>query len=117
MFGKNETNNADLSQPKEWQLVEKLASASLVEQRRSRRWGIVFKSLTFAYLFALLFYFGNSAPSTPGSDSDGHTALVDVKGVIADSMDANADTIVTGLRNAFEDEKTKAVILRINSPV
>ena len=29
---------------------------------------------------------------------------------------ASADKVVTGLRDAFEDENTKAVILRINSP-
>ena len=36
-------------------VIAKLASDALAEQKRSRRWGIVFKSLTFAYLFLLLF--------------------------------------------------------------
>ena len=39
---------------KEWKLIEKLVSQLGVEQRRSRRWGIFFKLLTFLYLFALL---------------------------------------------------------------
>jgi protease-4 len=45
-----------------------------------------------------------------------HTALVDLKGVISDSSEASADNIITGLRDAFEDENTAGVILRANSP-
>ena len=37
--------------------LERLARAALDEQRRARRWGIFFKSLTFLYLFVLLFVF------------------------------------------------------------
>ena len=52
-------------------------------QRRSRRWGIFFKLLTFGYLFALLFMirapFGEGVGATVGS----HTALVEVNGPIA----------------------------------
>ena len=31
----------------EWQILEKAVLASVEEQRRSRRWGIFFKTLTF----------------------------------------------------------------------
>ncbi|MBL2057286.1 S49 family peptidase, partial [Klebsiella pneumoniae] len=34
----------------EWQILEKAVLASVEEQRRSRRWGIFFKTLTFIYL-------------------------------------------------------------------
>jgi protease-4 len=50
------------------------------------------------------------------SRSTSHTALIEVKGMIADTEQASADNIVGSLRAAFEDEKTKGVILRINSP-
>ena len=39
-----------------------------------------------------------------------------VRSVIADNTEANADSIVAGLRAAFKDENTAGVILRINSP-
>ncbi len=103
----------------DWQqeLVEKLALASLVEQRRGRRWGIFFKLLMFGYLLALLILW------TPGILTDAklkvgkeHTALIEINGVIADGEEASADNVVSGLRKAFEDEKTKGIILRINSP-
>jgi protease-4 len=48
--------------------------------------------------------------------SDQHTALIEVQGVIASDAQANADKIVSGLRKAFEDDNTKGVIIRINSP-
>jgi protease-4 len=49
-------------------------------------------------------------------DSGRHTALVDIKGVIAAGSDAGADRIIGGLRAAFDSEDTAGVILRINSP-
>lgn len=103
---------------KEWRLLEKLLMQSNNEGRKARRWGIFFKSLTFLYLFVILFLF--SLPSwmgdKGGSLGGAHTALVDINGVISDQELANADTIVTGLRDAFEDTNTRGVILRINSP-
>ncbi|WP_028687681.1 MULTISPECIES: S49 family peptidase [Pseudomonas] len=102
---------------KSWKLLEKTLLAGIQEQRRSRRWGIFFKLLTFIYLFAILALF------LPWADMDkaasggaSHTALVEVRGVIADQEAASADNIVKGLRDAFKDSKTKAVVLRINSP-
>ncbi len=102
---------------KSWKLLEKTLLAGIQEQRRSRRWGIFFKLLTFIYLFGILALF------LPWADMDkaasggaSHTALVEVRGVIADQEAASADNIVKGLRDAFKDSKTKAVILRINSP-
>lgn len=102
---------------KSWKLLEKTLLAGVQEQRRARRWGIFFKLLTFVYLFGILALF------TPLMDMDKaasrsvtHTALVEVRGMIADQEPASADNIVSGLRDAFKDSKTKAVILRINSP-
>ena len=100
---------------KEWKLIEKTVSSLGVEQRRARRWGIFFKSLTFIYLFALLVVMSNGISSSD-LPSDNYTALVDVRGVIADQEEASADVIVSGLRAAFEDEGSRAVIMRINSP-
>jgi len=101
---------------KEWKLIEKTMLQLGVEQRRSRRWGVFFKVLTFGYLFALLFIMADSFGDKKVGDAETFTALVDLRGVIAASEEASADYLVTGLRAAFEAEGTKAVILRINSP-
>lgn len=105
--------------PKNWEreIVQKLAFSSLAEQRRSRRWGIFFKFLTFAYLTVLLIlWIPDQLPGTSLKAGAKHTALVEVNGLIADDAEASADNVISGLREAFEDKKTKGVILRINSP-
>lgn len=99
----------------EKKLVIKLAESSLHEQKKTRRWGIFFKGLTFAYLITLLVMFVDSDISTTKLSSK-HTALVNLTGMIADGELASADNIVTALRSAFEDKNTVGVILRINSP-
>jgi len=95
-------------------VIEKLATASLREQRRARRWGIFFKFLTFAYLtiFLLLIL----SPRIDDSLSGKHTALVEVVGVIDSKGDASADRVTGALQNAFKDKNTQGIILRINSP-
>jgi len=97
-------------------LLEQVVTANLAESRRARRWGVFFKLATLAYVAVLLFLLFPPDFMATVKSTEEHTALVDVKGVIAPSTKAAADEIVKGLRNAFEDKKTKAVILRINSP-
>lgn len=112
-----ESEPEEREERKSWKLLEKTLLASVQEQRRARRWGIFFKLLTFVYLFGMLVLF------TPLMDMDkaasrsaSHTALIEVRGVIADQEAASADNLVKSLREAFKDAKTKAVVLRINSP-
>jgi protease-4 len=45
-----------------------------------------------------------------------HTALVELRGVIAADSKASADNVTSGLQAAFKDGNTQGVILRINSP-
>lgn len=101
---------------REWRLLERMLLSIQDENRRQRRWSIFFRLLTFAYLFILLFMF-MSGPSAGLRKPVGEfTAVVDVNGIIAPEADASADMIITGLRDAFEAEGTRAVLLRINSP-
>ena len=102
---------------KSWKLLEKTLLASVQEQRRSRRWGIFFKALTFVYLFAALLFFTPLLDMEKAAGKgDGYTALIEIRGMIADKEPASADNIITSLRAAFEDTKVKGVVLRINSP-
>ena len=102
---------------KAWKLLEKTLQVGVVEQRRARRWGIFFKLLTFIYLFAALALFSPLLElGKSSSAAESYTALIDVRGMIAADESASADNIVGSLREAFEDEKVKGIILRINSP-
>ncbi len=98
----------------EREVLEKLALSAIREQRRSRHWGILFKTLGFLYLFIVLFLAAGWFRSDGVSIKE-HTALVDLQGVIAADK-TSADRVIESLQNAFEDSKTKGVILRINSP-
>jgi protease-4 len=113
------SNPRNQSDPSGWEkdLLNKVVMASVTEQRRSRRWGIFFKTLTFGYLFLILglFVWSDKLDVSDPTIKE-HTALVEVKGVISSDSKASADKVITGLRNAFEDKKTKGVILRMNTP-
>jgi len=109
------------NEPKEnWErsVLEKLAMAQIREARTARRWGIFFKSLAFLYVltFLVLLIPDDFTGAGMSKDQEGFTAIIEIQGIIADDAEASADNVVTGLRDAFEHEDTKAVILRINSP-
>ena len=111
------TASAEGAEGKSWKLLETTLLAGVQEQRRARRWGIFFKLLTFVYLFGALAMFSPMLDfQKTAARSASHTALIEVRGVIADQESASADNIVSSLRAAFEDPKTKGIILRINSP-
>ncbi|MFW5451199.1 MAG: S49 family peptidase [Methylophagaceae bacterium] len=111
---KNTNHSTNDSNTWERQVLEDLAFAALKEQRTSRRWGYVFKGLMLLYLVAILMLaFPKNDMSTP---SEAHTALVDITGVIAADAEANADTIVTGIRDAFDSPNAQGLILRLNTP-
>ncbi|MCF4979358.1 S49 family peptidase [Pseudomonas gessardii] len=108
---------ADNGDDKSWKLLEKTLLAGVQEQRRARRWGIFFKLLTFTYLIGMLVLFSPLVDMEKSAvRSANYTALIEVRGVIADKESASADNIVSSLRTAFEDPKVKGVVLRINSP-
>ena len=99
----------------ERQLLEKIAFASLKEQKAKRHWGIFFKLATLAYLVAVLVLvvdWGGPEKLVDGK----HTALINVHGTIEASGDASAEKINGALQSAFSDKGTAGVIMRINSP-
>ena len=95
--------------------LEKLAFASLNEQKASRRWKTFVRLAWLAFLIALVWLALHRG--TPTSDATvAHTAVVEIKGEIADGADASAEFVNAALKAAFEDDGAKAVVLLINSP-
>ena len=119
-----EPNPTDSSRPtsENWErdILNRLAFASLNEQKRARRWGIFFKLLGALYLGLLLLLvrpdWGTWISEEEVIDGGKHTALVEVEGVIEAGGETSADKVVSGLRAAFKDDDTAGVIIRINSP-
>ncbi len=113
------SDKQDARRGENWErdVLESLATDALREKRRARRWGIFFKLLTFLYIGVLIYL----ATSDQTIDLDGatgkdHVALVKLEGVIAPDGEASSDRVIKGLRKAFKSGRTKAVVLRINSP-
>ena len=90
-----------------------LAQASLVEQRRARRWKIFFR---FVYLAIAVGVFITVTVDDGTPNHDPHTAIVDLDGVIASGAPANAYDVIAGLEGAFANKNVKGIIIRINSP-
>lgn len=110
-----ELNNNQPSQGAAISSLEKIALAGLQEQKVSRRWSVLFKSLTFIYLFFLLLMLLGWVGANKNS-SLAHTALIDINGVIEAGGQVNADAVISSLKDAYDHKGTKGIILRINSP-
>jgi protease IV len=99
----------------ERETLEKLAFATLNEQRARRRWNIFFRFLMLGIIgFAvwLAFDFGNKDAEAVGP----HTALIEIDGTIETGTSGAADSVVPALNRAYSDDNAVGIILRINSP-
>ncbi len=97
--------------------LKEIALEGLKEQKRARRWGIFFKLAILAYVIVIVVAMLGGIKGGKGAiTADKITAVVDINGVIMDGGDVSADTVIPSLQEAFEDERTKGVILRVNSP-
>lgn len=95
--------------------LEKLAFAALREQKATRRWK-TFVRLSWLLFFIFLVWFGISRATPTTAKTTSHTAVVEIKGEIANGADASAEFVVAAMKTAFEDDGAKAVVLLINSP-
>jgi len=110
-----ENGQQDRKEGWERELLEKLAFASLEESRKARRWGIFFKLFIAVYLVIVLLIMQSGTWGEKALASR-YTALVELDGEISAESVANADNIIRGLRDAFEDKAAVGVILQANSP-
>jgi len=102
------------SGPWERELIERLLLASVRERQTAQRWRWFrgfFWLTAMVLVFALIW--AERESTTPLNE---HTALVEIRGAIASDADANAVSVVSALRAAFEEPKAKAVVLLIDSP-
>lgn len=106
-------------------ILKEVALAGIQEQKRARRWGIFFKlGFLLVGLVSLLMLGGllgsvaqMANPSLAATASGkSYASMVSISGVIMDGESASANNLIPALREAFEDESSKGVILRCNSP-
>ncbi|AMO99393.1 peptidase S49 family protein [Collimonas arenae] len=114
-FDNMETAMSDKKEGWERELLEKLAYASLREQRARRRWGVFFK-LAFLGVICFAFWLGINYEGSDTQTVGAHTALVKISGAIESEGNGSASVVVPALDNAFAADDSVGVILRINSP-
>lgn len=103
----------------ERQTIQKVLLEHIREQKRARRWGIFFKLMFFVFaifLISILYTSSQTKDIPQPLTSKAHTALINVRGEIAEEQDASAENIRAALKAAFDNKHVKAVVLRINSP-
>jgi protease-4 len=99
----------------ERQILSDLVQSNLKEQQAARRWKMGLR-LGWLFLWLLVLWQVFSHNQTSTSITKPHTALVNIKGEIADGADASAENVVASMRAALEDSGSQALILLINSP-
>jgi len=112
----NKEKPVENNQQWERSILEKVALASVVEQRRTRRWNTFFKLFFVAYIVGISMVAMQPMSGMSTSSSGGHTAVIDIKGVIVSGGEADAELIIDSLEKAMSNPGTKGVILRINTP-
>lgn len=92
------------------------------EQVKDRRWRVMLKVLRaigFILVMTVMYktlsnagesVFGNSAPM------EAHTAFININGEIATGSSSDSDKIIPAIQEAFKNEKSKAIVLKIESP-
>jgi protease IV len=111
-------NNPELStEEREKQIIYQLANDYQKEKTRTRRWGIFFKLLLAIYLVTITSITMIDLDGIElNSKEESHVALIKLQGVISFDKRAGANKIIPALRDAFENEKSQAIILQANSP-
>jgi protease-4 len=107
----------DLQDAPSWErdTIQKLLLQHVAEQRAARRWKMTFRAIWLVLLVALVWFGFHRAGA--GSDVSGpHTALIEIRGEIGTGNETDAEDVIDALREAFDDEGAKAVVLRVNSP-
>ena len=101
----------------EREAIERLLMAEVRERRAARRWRMLRTLLWMALIGGLIWVmlWGNQWPGS-ASVSGPHTAMVSIRGEIADRGEASAELIMPAMRSALEDPGSKALVLLINSP-
>ena len=100
----------------ERQTMERLMFATLSEHRSARRWRTFTRLAWLAFFVFLVWAVLYRGGPSGAEKSTPHTAVVEIKGEIADDNDNSAEFIVAAMKAAFEDPGAQAVVLLINSP-
>ena len=100
-----------MSEPQwERQVLEKLATAALTEQRRTRQWKLFFRLVWVLLAILLLYGLLRNGDSEGALASTGdHVALLTLSGAIS-AENRTADRMIAGLQKAYKSSGTRATL-------
>lgn len=96
------------------QVLAAIAQDYLKERKSKRRWGTVIKLLIVGYLLFTIVLVTKGDKTVAYSQP--HTAMIELNGVIGTEVGISAKDFNQNLRQAFEANHAKGIILKINSP-
>lgn len=104
----------------EWQVIERVLLASIEEQRRARRWNMIYNGIKLFFFLIIIMALSKSCTSESklASSTTPHLAVVDINGEIggSGSNSVDGDDVIKALHQAFAASMSRAVVLNINSP-
>lgn len=86
----------------------------MVKARKSRKRSFWLKLILFSFIALMIV--GSFFSKKDGAIFKSHVALVQIKGVIGEGQDVEAEPIVAVLKEALENDLSTGVILELNSP-
>ncbi|WCN13306.1 peptidase S49 [Marinomonas mediterranea] len=111
------SNNEDVaSQTAVFELLKEALLENVVEKRRARRWKIFFR---FVGLFLIVGIFVGWSASSVVEDAaltGDSVALIPMRGTIGAGLDIDSDEYSLLIEDAYADARTKAVVIKMNSP-
>lgn len=101
------------------QAISDLGQALIKEKRSERRWKNFRRILFWLVLLAIFVLphfsdkqFGNMVTS----GTEPHAAIISLEGIVVPGGDIDADKLIESLQTAFAADKSRGIILQINSP-
>ena len=104
--------------PTSWEreMLDKMLSATVKEQRARRRWGIFFKLSALALVIIMFLQMPSDFTSSETVPTEPHVALIRITGIIQSESKVSAENIIKALQKAYSEKNTVGIILRISSP-
>ena len=113
---KQQKEQDDAHSKKLWSLLESTLQENVREKRRTRRWNILFRSLTFAIILGVIFTVVSESDMSEMTVSSDYVAVIPMEGQIGAGQAIDANVILPLIDDAYAAPGIKALVLKMNSP-
>ena len=97
-------------------LLNQVILEYLKEHRRRKYWRWGFRLLILILVLVSFYKLYHTSAPISSNKTEPHVGLIDLKGNILDNELASSDNFSQSLKNAYDNDAMKALIIRIDSP-